>query len=174
MISDTNEEMSDDMRLEEIDDLLERGVQNAPSLTVSSDVSQIETRTQQDVDNFINTINGKILLNHLTPQVEKNEEKKREHKDKLIKYVSIFLGMQFCVIFILVLLIIVPMIIFHAKGNDFSFDLVKMLFAFFSSYITSVIVELICILKYIVVNVFDTSISSLMEIFRSGEKGNTE
>ena len=50
--------------------------------------------------------------------------------------------------------------------KDFSTGTIELLLAFLGSYITSVIVELICILKYIVVNVFDTSISALMEAFK--------
>lgn len=65
------------------------------------------------------------------------------------------------------MLVLISVICFHALKNDFSFDMVKMLFAFFGTYITSVIVELVYILKYIVLNVFDTSISGLMEIFKS-------
>ena len=50
--------------------------------------------------------------------------------------------------------------------KDFSTGTIELLLAFLGSYITSVIVELSCILKYIVVNVFDTSISALMEAFK--------
>lgn len=50
--------------------------------------------------------------------------------------------------------------------KDFSTGTIELLLAFLGSYITSVIVELICILNYIVVNVFDTSISALMEAFK--------
>lgn len=112
-------------------------------------------------------------MNTLAPDVSKNEERKRDHKDKLIKYVSIFLGVQFAIIFILIMTVIISTIVFHALGNDFPTTMLQMLFAFFGTYITSVIVELICILKYIVVNVFDTSISALMEIFKS-QKPNKE
>ena len=63
--------------------------------------------------------------------------------------------------------VLIAILKFHDRGNDLSASTIQMLFAFFGTYITSVIVELICILKYIVVNVFDTSISGLMEAFSS-------
>lgn len=111
-----------------------------------------------------------MLLDTLAPEIRNNEEKKREHKDKLIKYVSIFLGAQFLIIFILILIVIISIVVFHAINKDFSQDTVRMLFAFFGTYITSVIVELSYILRYIVVNVFDTSISALMEGFTNTRK----
>lgn len=125
-----------------------------------------ENKSWEDIDYYIQTANARILLEKLAPEVTKNEETKRVHKGKLIQYVSIFLGVQFAIIFILVMTIIVSIVVFHALNNDLSKDVLNMLFAFFGTYITSVIVELICILKYIVVNVFDTSLSALMEAFK--------
>lgn len=131
---------------------------------------QKNSKQKDRINSYVHTANAKILLNTLAPEVSKNESKKREHKDKLIKYVSIFLGAQFLIIFILILLLIISIIVFHALEKDLSFDTIKMLFAFFSTYITSVIVELIYILKHIVDNVFDTSISALMEVFKTQKK----
>lgn len=118
---------------------------------------------------YIRTANAKILLDTLAPEVSKNEKRKRKYKDKLIKYVSIFLGMQFIAIFILVTVVIGAIIFFHNAKNDMPISTINIFFAFFGTYVTSVIIELICILKYIVVNVFDTSISVLMGIFKNND-----
>lgn len=120
-----------------------------------------------NIDIYIKSVNDHILLHYLAPQVKFNEEKKREHKDKLIKYVSRFLGFQFTVIFIILFIILCSIIYFHYYKNDLDYQTIKILFGFFGTYITSVIVELIFILKFIVEKVFDTSITSLMEIFKS-------
>lgn len=119
------------------------------------------------IDTYIKSVNDDILLNYLAPEVKFNENKKREHKDKLIKYVSIFLISQFTVIFIILFIILCSVIYFHYCKNDLDYQIIKILFGFFGTYITSVIVELIFILKFIVEKVFDTSITSLMEIFKS-------
>lgn len=132
------------------------------------DVSISSNESWDEVDIYVKTANAKILLNTLAPEVSKNEETKREHKEKLIKYVSIFLGVQFLIVFVFAMTVLVSIIVFHAVENDFSLGLIEMLFAFFGTYITAVVVELICILKYIVLNVFDTSISGLMEVFKFG------
>ena len=44
------------------------------------------------------------------------------------------------------------------------------MFTFVVTYITSVVVELIYMLKYIVHNVFDTSISDLVKLFKEDNK----
>ena len=158
---------------DELDDLLIKKMNAPRSSTVDSNLNN--DRTWEDVnreiknvnDKYIKNANDKILLDTLAPQAEANEIKKRKHKDKLLTAVFIFLGIQFTVVFVLIMTMIVSIIFFHSMGNDFSLELVQMLFAFFSTYITSVVVELIFILKFIVEKVFDTSISSLMEIFKS-------
>lgn len=164
-------EYSEETKEEQVERILENAVADIPTVNKESnsnrainDEQEKEKESWEDINYYVETANAKILLETLAPEVSKNEEKKREHKDKLIKYVSIFLGLQFAVIFILIMIVLISIIVFHALGNDFSFDMVKMLFAFFGTYITSVIVELVYILKYIVVNVFDTSISALMEL----------
>lgn len=155
-------------------------VNNALDELADSNINKIDVNVSsneswEEIDIYIKTANAKILLNTLAPEVSKNEETKRGHKEKLIKYVAVFLGVQFSIVFIFAMTVLVSIIVFHALENDFSLGLIKMLFAFFSTYITSVVVELICILRYIVLNVFDTSISGLMEIFKFSsdkKKGN--
>lgn len=59
------------------------------------------------------------------------------------------------------------MLVFHALKNDYSENVLQMIFAFFGTYIASVIAELLAMLKYIVKEVFNTSISDLMKIFKT-------
>lgn len=165
----------DDSQVDEIfenavDVVMNGNLSDGINVEVNGDIDE-KSNLENDINHYIETANAKVLLNTLAPQVSKNEEKKREHKDKLIRYISLFLGAQFLIIFILVMIVIISIIVFHALKNDFSSGTINMLFAFFGTYITSVIVELICILKFIVVNVFDTSISALMKVFT---KTNTE
>lgn len=130
--------------------------------------------TQQHLDNYINEINGKVLLDSLAPQIVENEQKKRIHKDRLIKIVTIFLGTQLGIIALFISAIIASIIVFHGMHNDYTPQLLKMIFAFFGTYITSVIVELIFMLRYIVSSVFDTSIAGLMEVFHPKDKHDKE
>lgn len=131
------------------------------------DSEDVPEESWDNTDEFIKSTNAKVVLNTLAPEISENEKAKRKHKDKLLKWVSVFLGAQFVVIFVLIMTVLIAILKFHDRGNDLSASTIQMLFAFFGTYITSVIVELICILKYIVVNVFDTSISGLMEAFSS-------
>ena len=142
-----------------VDDILESAL-NKNSNDFNNN-NNCENNSWNNIDEYVQTANAKILLDTLAP------EAKREHKNKLIKYVSIFLGVQFSIIFILVMTLFISMIVFHSINKDYSLNTLKIFLYFFGTYITSVIVELICILKYIVVNVFDTSISALMEIFKN-------
>ena len=56
--------------------------------------------------------------------------------------------------------------IFHGVKNDLDLEDIKLIINFISLYITSVVIELIALLKYIVSNVFDTSITGLVEIYK--------
>lgn len=164
-IKNSQSEQLNDSNL--VNDILENSFANAV-------VRPAPDRTQDNTDDhtkeYIKTANDQVLISTLAPEITANEAKKREHKDKLITYVSIFLGVQFFVIFVLIMIIIISVIAFHSSGNDMPFATVNMLFAFFGTYITSVIIELICVLKFIIVKVFDTSIDSLVALFNSHEE----
>lgn len=125
-----------------------------------------------DIESYIRKANADVLLKTLAPEITLNEQKKREHKDKLIKYLARFLIFQFAFVFIIIMTAVVSIICFHATNNPLSQGMVNILFAFFGTYLTSVVVELIYILKYIVEQVFDTSISSLTKAF--GGRDNKE
>ena len=115
-----------------VDQLLEHAVDNSSTQCLDNDHNE-EKKSWDNINYYIQTANAKILLETLAPEVSQNEKKKREHKDTLIKYVSIFLGVQFLIIFILVMMILVSVIVFHALGKDFSQKLMEMIFAFFGN-----------------------------------------
>lgn len=124
---------------------------------------------QPSTEDFVQSVNERVLLERLAPEISKNEKLKRKHKNKLIAYLAHFLCAQFFIMFVFIMMVLISIIVFHAMGNDFSEQTEKMIFAFFGTYITSVIVELIYILTYIVKNVFDTSISGLMHDFKTSK-----
>ncbi len=164
----------------QINNLLNDMLLNKNTYDYNDELSTKETRISYTAgkdysyEEAIQQTNAKVLLDTLAPQIEQNENKKREHKDKLIKYVSIFIGAQFVAVFVFIFTVIISMIVFHALRNDFSKSILNIIFGFYGTYITSVVVELIFILKFIVNNVFDTSISALMEIFKSPEVENNK
>ena len=128
---------------------------------------RIENESSEDITNkIIDNANKYFLVKVLSPQIEKNEAKKREHNNVLIQIVKLFLIFQFVIILILLFGIIIMIFVFHGFNNDLGLSYLEKIINFVSIYITSVVVELIAMLKYIVANVFDTSITSLVELYK--------
>ena len=99
------------------------------------------------------------------------KRKKRKHKDWLMIGMGIFLLFQFMLVAIISCLIADHWIVnSHLSQNPFSDSTIQLIFAFICAYITSVVVELIAILKYIVKNVFDTSITGMVNTFAEGKE----
>ena len=165
--NDTNGLESNEDNVSEVDSILDGALDNSDEALshdgMATSISQ--NALNLDAESFIRRANAEVLLRTLAPQITKNEKKKREHKDKLIKYVSIFLGVQFIFVFVIIIVAMLSIICFHALDKPLDQNVINILFAFFGTYITSVIVELFCILKYIVLRVFDTSISALTKAF---------
>lgn len=84
----------------------------------------------------------------------------------MIRIVKIFLIAQFSILACLLFGTIAVIFIFHGVKNDLDLEDIKLIINFISLYITSVVIELIALLKYIVSNVFDTSITGLVEIYK--------
>ena len=80
--------------------------------------------------------------------------------------IQIFLVAQFFLVGALLLGIITMIFVFHWRKNDISVEYINIIIKFVSAYITSVVVELIAMLKYVVKNVFDTSITGLVQLYR--------
>ena len=128
-------------------------------------------------ENYIRDMNNRFKLSQkiyedvLAPQLEENEKLKRDQKKTLIKKLFNLLFFQFIVTYIFVLMLILS-IIFSGK-LDLSEKIILNLIKFIEFYITSIVVELISILFFIVKNVFDTSIVELLKGFdKRNEKGN--
>lgn len=101
----------------------------------------------------------------LAPQIIKNEELKREHKTDLMHSIFKILKWQFIATYIFATGIII--MLFFSSYLNISEQLTLEVIAFVKFYITSIIVELISILYFIVKNVFDTSI---VDLFRNFDK----
>ncbi len=115
-------------------------------------------------DSLIKNVNNQVLIDFLSPEISKNEKSKRLHKYILIGLLTVFLIFQFGSSYLFI-----TDVIEYAVSSNSKLNIVKSLLAFVSAYITSVVVELIAILKYIVKNVFDTSLAELVKIFKETE-----
>lgn len=126
--------------------------------------SEILENRPADRKDVIKNVNNKVLIDILSPQISKNEQAKRSHKVVLIILLTLFLIIQFLSVYN-----ITGSVINYGISEKVDHEILKTLLAFVSAYITSVVVELIAILKYIVKNVFDTSISELVKLFKEQE-----
>lgn len=125
------------------------------------------TINKEDIsERVIDDANKYFLVKILSPEITNNELKKREHKDKLIKIVQLFLIFQFIILLGLLFSVIIMIFVFHGLNNDLDLSYIETIIKFISLYITSVVVELIAMLKYIVSNVFDTSITGLVGLYK--------
>lgn len=114
---------------------------------------------------LIKNVNNQVLIDFLSPEISKNEQSKRIHKLILIFLLSIFLIVQFSASYTVSI-----KVVDYCISESASDKIVSSLLTFVTGYITSVVVELIAILKYIVKNVFDTSIKELIQIFKEDGK----
>lgn len=119
---------------------------------------------------LIQSANNKVLIDVLSPQVEENEKAKRVHKYILIGILGAFIVTQFFMTFFIMNKTFGFIFGYYNKNNKIDQHLVNLLFTFLTGYITSVVVELIYMLKFIVQNVFDTSISDLVKLFKEETK----
>lgn len=114
-----------------------------------------------DANQIIANNNTTTIVETIPHEITKNEEKKREHKDLLLKIVMWFLGVQFGLFFLLLTGVIVCLIIGHMIDKPFPTEMTTMIFDMLKIYLASIIVELISMLYFIVKNVFDTTIPDL-------------
>lgn len=145
-----------------IPDSVDVKVEDAP--TIEKDV--------MDMNGAFN-LSRRMYENVLAPQLEENESIKRFHKSVLLENLFKILKAQFAMTYFFVLVLIVS-IIFSGDINisdgvmlklNVSDQVVTQLIKFIEFYITSIVVELISILYFIVKNVFDTSIVDLLKGF---------
>lgn len=134
-----------------------------------------DTEDEKDIANtVIDNANKYFLVKILSPEITANENKKRKHKNALIKIVKVFLISQFALLTLLLLVTIGSVLVFHGIKNDLELSYVHAIMNFISAYIASVVIELIAMLKYIVSNVFDTSIAGLVEFYKDATNNKEE
>lgn len=130
-----------------------------------SDQNQIEDSKRKN-EHIIRNANNWFLINILSPEIQRNEKKKRIHKDWLMWIMGGFIFLQFIIVAVMVCYSGYHIINSHINGNPFSDSTIKIIATFIGTYITSVIIELIAILNYIVKNVFDTSVAGMVNNFK--------
>lgn len=128
------------------------------------------SKEKSSSSNIIQNANNKVLIDVLSPQVVENEKTKRIHKYILLAIVGAFIVIQFLLTFYLISSTYNFIFEAYKENGTINTHLINLLFAFLTGYITSVVVELIYMLKFMVQNVFDTSISDLVKIFKEDGK----
>lgn len=121
-------------------------------------------------ESIIKNVNQWFLVNIISPEIQENEKRKRRHKTILLCFLILFLIIQFGFLGYLIYWTFSNIIEFHKTRISFNDSTLKIIFTFISGYITSVVIELIAILKYIVRNVFDTSVSGLANAFKENHE----
>lgn len=104
----------------------------------------------------------------LAPQLKENEVLKREQKKGLMENLFAILKWQLIATYMAVTIIL--LILMFSSFLGISEQLATEAIEFIKFYITSIIVELIAILFFIVKNVFDTSITDLFSNFDKNSK----
>lgn len=99
----------------------------------------------------------------LSPQLQKNEDLKRQQKETLMNNIFKILNLQFIFTYIFVFTLIVG--ILASSFLSISENTIISIIKFVEFYISSIVVELVSILFFIVKNVFDTSIADLIKNF---------
>lgn len=99
----------------------------------------------------------------LAPQLEENEKLKRGQKTDLMNNIFIILKWQFIATYVFVFVVLIALLCSTLLGIPEKLAIEAI--SFIKFYITSIIVELISILFFIVKNVFDTSIVDLFKNF---------
>ena len=138
-----------------------------PQYSSKEDIN-IETYHNQNSESIISNANKQVLLNTLSPEVSKNESTKRVHKYILIGVLFLFLIIQFVAV-----AVISTKIIDYGIQESANKEILDMLLKYAGAYITSVVIELIAILRYIVQNVFDSSLSDLVKAFKEKSESET-
>lgn len=106
----------------------------------------------------------------LSPQLQKNEDLKRQQKESLMNELFKILNLQFKYTYLFVLILIIGTL--TSSYINISEDTIQHIFKFVEYYVTSIVVELLSILFFIVKNVFDTSIVDLIKNFDKRNRKN--
>lgn len=129
-------------------------------------LSQKNEPAGPSVWDIVDNANKYFLLNILSPEITANEAIKRDNKGKLITIIKVFLIAQFAIVAVLVIGFVTAVCVLHAFDKPLTLEVIKAIIGFINLYIASIVVELIAMLKYIMENVFDTSITTLVELYK--------
>lgn len=123
-----------------------------------------------DIDemNALFGLKQRIYEKVLSPQLKKNEKLKRTHKSVLMSNIFKLLKWQFIFTYVFVSILLVSVIFSSFLSLDT--QVINAIIKFIKFYITSIVVELISILFFIVQNVFDKSIVDLFSNFDNSKK----
>ena len=126
-----------------------------------------ETKLTNAMNNDF-AMKSRVYEEVLAPELVENEKLKREQKKTLMNNIFKILKWQFIMTYIFVIIGLISVILSELINIKESLALASISFVKF--YITSIIVELIAILFFIVKNVFDTSITDLFSNFDKNNK----
>lgn len=140
---------------------IEKQLENEIPSSIKNDFENEIPKSKIYADDIIKNVNNQFLMKILSPEISKNELAKRLHKYLLLGLLTISMLLQFVAAFVISI-----KIVDYSISTNANVDIVKCLLTFISAYITSIVVELIAILNYIVKNVFDTSLTDLVKIFK--------
>lgn len=140
-------------------------IPNKPRVNLSTPNPNSEIATDMNKD-F--AMKQRLYEKVLAPQLEENEKLKRDHKTTLMTNIFKILKGQFRITYIFIVVVLIAML-FSSK-LDISDKIAVEVLSFVKFYITSIIVELISILFFIVKNVFNTSIADLFKNFDKDKK----
>ena len=145
-----------------------RNIEETLRETEIPDKSRVELNVHSEEDAIVADLNQQFAMKQrlyeqvLAPQLKENEDLKREHKGVLMTNIFKILKWQFIFTYIFVFTIIIAVLFSSYLGITEKLAMEGI--SFIKFYITSIIVELISILFFIVKNVFDKSITSLTPI----------
>lgn len=141
---------------------MNRNIEETLRETEIPDKSRVELNVHSEEDAIVADLNQQFAMKQrlyeqvLAPQLKENEDLKREHKGVLMTNIFKILKWQFIFTYIFVFTIIIAVLFSSYLGITEKLAMEGI--SFIKFYITSIIVELISILFFIVKNVFDTSI----------------
>ena len=119
-----------------------------------------------DIHSIISNLDIFVYKDILAPEIQKNEDIKRKHKEKLLKLISKIIYINFFTIIISVVFIFIGIMFFDKIDIEFC----KELLSFLKFFLSALFTEFISILFFIVHNVFDKSIFNLFSSFGNKKK----
>lgn len=142
---------------------------DTPTVDIIKDrVDTDESNSDIEEMNALFGLKQRIYERVLSPQLEINEDLKRQHKNVLMRNIFKILKWQFIFTYIFVSILLISVILSQFLSLDAI--IIKTVINFIEFYITSIVVELISILFFIVQNVFDKSIVDLFSNFDKQKK----